>query len=107
MNWKTILLTIILADFSVVTALALAETGYLGLLEAAMANWATIQIFTDLVIICALAIVWMHEDARARGTNAWPFIVITLFAGSFGPLLYLLRREWRGRRRLRAGHAPA
>jgi hypothetical protein len=35
----------------------------------------------------------MHADARARGRSAWPFIALTLAAGSFGPLAYLLVRE--------------
>jgi hypothetical protein len=33
------------------------------------------------------------SDARARGLSAWPFIGITLVAGSCGPLLYLALRE--------------
>ena len=32
------------------------------------------------------------SDARARGLNAWPFVLVTLLAGSFGVLFYLLRR---------------
>jgi hypothetical protein len=35
----------------------------------------------------------MVADARTRGLNAWPFVAITLVAGSFGPLFYLVMRE--------------
>ena len=34
--------------------------------------------------------VWMWKDAQATGRNVWPFVGITVFAGSFGPLLYWL-----------------
>ena len=44
----------------------------------------------DLVIACLLISSWMVIDARANGRNPWPYVAITLAAGSFGPLLYLL-----------------
>ena len=47
----------------------------------------------DLVIACSLAIVWMVRDAHERGRNPWPFVGITLVAGSIGPLVYLLMRQ--------------
>ena len=31
-------------------------------------------------------------DARARGVSPLPYLVMTVFTGSIGPLLYLLRR---------------
>jgi hypothetical protein len=40
----------------------------------------------------------MVRDASARGLNAWPFVLVTLVAGSFGPLFYLVVRERRARR---------
>jgi hypothetical protein len=57
-----------------------------------MANWGAMQVLADLVIACLLICFWMVADARERGMNPWPYVAITLFAGSFGPLLYLLRR---------------
>ncbi|MCP5202176.1 MAG: DUF2834 domain-containing protein [Gammaproteobacteria bacterium] len=95
MNWKTVLLALVLVDFSVLSALAIAEVGYLGIFRAGLANWGTAQILADLVIACVLAMLWMRADARARGLNSWPYIVLTVLAGSFGPLCYLLRREWK------------
>lgn len=96
MNWKVLLLIFVLADFGAYTAYAILEVGYLGIFQAGIANLGAGQIAFDLVIACGLACIWMIHDARERGTSAWPFVVITLFAGSFGPLLYLLRREWDG-----------
>ena len=53
------------------------------------------QVLVDLVIVCALAIIWMLKDARESGITVWPFIVVTLAAGAFGPLFYLVARELR------------
>ena len=92
MKASTIILSIVLIDFLALTAYAVSQVGYLGILEAGLASWGSAQIFADLVIACSLAVVWMVVDARERGLNPWPYVGVTLFAGSFGPLLYLLRR---------------
>jgi len=36
--------------------------------------------------------VWMVADAKKHGLNPWPFVLVTVTAGSFGPLLYLVWR---------------
>jgi hypothetical protein len=95
MSNRLIALTIVLVGFSALTAVALMNGGYLGILEPHFQSWGGAQVIVDLAIVALLACIWMARDARDRGLSAWPFVVITLFAGSFGPLLYLVTRELR------------
>ena len=95
MSGRLVLLLIVIAGFTVLSVLALMDVGYFGIIEPHFRSWGGAQVFTDLVIVAVLACIWMSNDARERGLPAWPFIVITVFAGSFGPLLYLVARELR------------
>lgn len=97
MNIKPSVLLVILVPFSLLSAYAMWQVGYLGIWTAGFTNWGTAQVLCDLIVTSLLAMLWMVSDARGRGMNAWPFVVVTLFAGSFGPLLYLLRRGRAGR----------
>ena len=92
-----VLLAVILA-FGALSAMALMEVGYLGVFLGPLQSWAGTQVLVDLVIVCVLAILWMLRDAKTSGVNPWPFIAITLAAGSFGPLFYLVAREVKGAR---------
>ena len=93
MNWRTVIIALVLLDFAALSGYAMYQVGYLGIWQAGLSSWGAVQILADLVIVCLLACVWMVVDARQRGTNPWPYVAITLVAGSFGPLLYLLQRE--------------
>lgn len=88
-------LVTVLIGFGALTAAALADVGYWGILAPHFQSLGAGQVLADLVILATLSIVWMLGDARTRGVPAWPYVVLTLAAGSFGPLLYLLHREWR------------
>lgn len=90
MNLTTLTLILVTAVFGVFSGHVLLELGYLGLWQSGFANIGTTQITLDLVIVCTLACFWMVSDARKTGRNPWPFVVITLTGGSFGPLLYVL-----------------
>lgn len=83
----------VLAAFSVLTLAALWQHGYWGIIAPHFQSFGGAQVFCDLVIALCLAMVWMWRDARAQQRNPWPFLVLTLAAGSFGPLLYLLTRR--------------
>jgi hypothetical protein len=90
---QRVLLVVTLVLFGVLTAVALSHHGLLGIFEAIFQTWAGIQVFVDLAITLALVLVWMWRDAQALQRNVWPYVVITLAAGVFGPLLYLLTRR--------------
>lgn len=93
-------LILAIAVFGVYSGYVLFQYGYLGLWQAAFSNIATTQVILDLIITSTLAIFWMIADARKTGRNAWPYVLVTLAAGSFGPLCYLLLGTAGGTRRL-------
>ena len=93
MTARSLLLIAVLLAFGALTSLALVEHGYLGIIAYHLPSSAGWQVGTDLVIVCTLAMIWMVVDARRTGRNPWPYVVITVFLGSFGPLLYLLVGE--------------
>tara|TARA_R110000868_G_scaffold159618_4_gene388593 strand:- start:8509 stop:8817 length:309 start_codon:yes stop_codon:yes gene_type:complete len=93
MNGRFFALLIVLAAFGGLSLMAMMDVGYFGILEPHFQSWGGAQVFVDLVIVCLLACIWMVNDARTSGISAWPFVVLTMVAGSFGPLAYLLLRE--------------
>lgn len=84
------LLIAVLIAFSALTAVALVHHGLWGLFEPLFQTWGAAQVGADLVIALSLFLVWMWGDARRRGRRRLPWLLLTLAAGSFGPLLYLL-----------------
>ncbi|MEP7343382.1 MAG: DUF2834 domain-containing protein [Acidobacteriota bacterium] len=87
------LLTVTLILFGALTAAALWQHGYWGIFAPHFQSFGGGQVLTDLVIALTLVMVWMWRDAKATGRSVWPWIVLTLAAGSFGPLVYLLTRK--------------
>lgn len=83
-------LTITIALFGALTAAALWQTGFTGILDWHVKSLGGGQVLADLVIAVVLAMVWMWHDAKATGRNVWPWLALSLLAGSFGPLLYLV-----------------
>lgn len=86
------LLTVALVAFGALTAAALWQHGYWGIVAPHFQSLGGGQVLADLVIALSLVMVWMWRDARASGRNPWPWIAATLALGSFGPLVYLLTR---------------
>jgi uncharacterized membrane protein YqjE len=89
------ILFLVIAAFGVLTTLALMSVGYFGILAPHFKSYGEAQVLADLVILALLSCIWIAVDARKSGIPAWPFILVTLVAGSFGPLLYLVMREVR------------
>ena len=92
------LIVVTLVLFGALTAAALWHHGYWGILAPHFQSFGGGQVLADLVIALSLVMVWMWRDARASGRNIWPWLVLTLVAGSFGPLGYLLTRRIRQER---------
>ena len=88
MNRRSLAL-ILLVPMTLVTAYALIEVGLVGILEQFVAGPGAWQIGLDLVTALVLVLSWLFQDARTHSHNPWPWLALTLCAGSFGPLLYL------------------
>ena len=83
---------VVLAFFGAYSVWVIAGYGATGFLSlAAREPWA-MQMLVDLVLACAFGIGWMIRDARPRGIATWPFIALTIAAGSIGLLVYVVRR---------------
>ena len=95
MSGRFLTIALVIVLFAVLTTLAVMDVGYFGILRPHFQSYGGAQVFTDLVIMCVLGCIWMGIDSRQSGVPAWPFVLITILAGSFGPLLYLAARELR------------
>lgn len=93
MNGKQIGLGLVLVDFVALTAYAVYHHGYMAFFDFQTMNAIQVQIFVDLIIALSIVLGWMWRDAKSRGISPTPYVVMTLFLGSIGPLVYLIRRE--------------
>lgn len=90
---KTLLL-VVLALFSAITAYSVHYVGgILSLIKIHLSEPAGWQIFADLVIAMCLLLAFIHRDAKANQRPFWPWAVLSLLIGSFGPLLYFITRK--------------
>jgi len=87
------LLSITLILFCALTAMALLNHGYWGIIEPHFQTFGAGQVFTDLVIALGLFLIWLWQDAKQLGRNPWPWIIGTFVTGSIAPLLYLITRK--------------
>lgn len=84
---------IVLVLFGAFSVWVVTQVGYIGIFEYHLHSPAGWQVITDLVIACILLLCWIVPDAKATGRNPWPFVVLTLFLGSIGPLAYFATRK--------------
>ena len=87
---KKLALVVVLAVFSALTVAAVMQHGYVGIFEYQFRSLAGLQVLADLGIALLLVLAWLWKDARENARNPYPWVALTLAAGSFGPLLYLL-----------------
>ncbi|HKL62957.1 MAG TPA: DUF2834 domain-containing protein [Woeseiaceae bacterium] len=80
----------LLIPFALITLYAVWEVGYTGIFAHALDGPAGWQLSADLVVALLMILVWLVADARRIGRNPWPWVLLTLFLGAFGPLFYLL-----------------
>jgi hypothetical protein len=79
--------------FAALNLYALGVDGIKGLGEALVAGNAWNRVLgVDLLIALGLVLTWLWRDAREHGRSPLPYVLVTMFTGSLGPLLYLLRR---------------
>jgi len=90
---RRVLIVVTLVLFGALTAVALYQHGFWGILAPHFQSTGAGQVFADLVIALILVLTWLWHDARATGRNPWPWVLATLALGSFGPLFYLLTRK--------------
>lgn len=93
-NLKQWILWMLLIDFGIFSGWVMWKVGYMGIWQAGLSSPGALQILVDLFIAGGLVCSWIVVDARKRGVNPWPWVVVTCAVGSFGPLAYLLWREY-------------
>lgn len=85
------LLRVILIAFATLTGYTLLHYGgllaWLAFYTRDPASW---QIFADLLITMGLLLAFVRRDAQANGRPFFPWAVVCLALGSFGPLLYFI-----------------
>ncbi len=85
-----ILALIILIPFTLLTFLAVKDYGFIGIFKEIFKNFATIQVFIDLIIATIFILVWIWKDSKKNNRNFLIWLIITLIFGSFGPFLYII-----------------
>ena len=88
MSQRTLAIALLI-PFLVLTAYAVQQVGYIGIFDYHRHSPAGWQVFVDLVIALVLVLTWLIPQAKKNGRNPWPWVALTLVAGSIGPLLYL------------------
>jgi hypothetical protein len=91
MNGKQMIVGIVWLGFAALTVIMFIRDGS-AVFSMPFDSMTNMVATIDLLIELALVSTWIYFDARRRGTSAIPFIVMTVFLGSLGPLTYLFFR---------------
>jgi hypothetical protein len=79
--------------FAVWTTFLTHDYNYMSFFEPVLSSRPGIQVLTDLSIAMIMILVWIFYDAQKSQRRFWPYLIITIVFGSFGPLLYLILRK--------------
>ncbi|MDC0602446.1 PLDc N-terminal domain-containing protein [Aliiglaciecola sp.] len=90
MNQFKLLAIVLLIPFLALTGYAVYTVGYIGVFDYHRHSPAGWQVFADLVISLTIVICYMVPEAKKAGKNPWLWVVVTLFLGAIGPLLYII-----------------
>lgn len=93
MNAVKLGIGVVFVSFSLLTAYAVEQYGFIGLFEAALSTTVGVLLMVDLTIALGMVTLWLVNDARAHGKNPIVYVLMTVTLGSVGPLLYLLLRR--------------
>jgi hypothetical protein len=85
-----IVLWLVTLAFGAYSLWAMVQVGYLGIWQGGLSSIGSTQVTLDLIVSSVLLIAFVARDARSTGRAWWPFALLTLVAGSFGTLAYLL-----------------
>lgn len=88
-----ILLSLVLTIFSIYTGWIVWNFGYTSVFEVSLREHPSTQVLIDLFIMGGIVLGIMILDNQRRGRSfikVVPFLIITLLAGSIGPLLYFI-----------------
>lgn len=83
----------VLAIFSIYTGWIVWEFGYTSVFEVSLREHPSTQVLVDLFITGGILLTIMVLDNQRNGRSfrkVVPFVIVTLLAGSIGPLLYFI-----------------
>ncbi len=92
MSKMQMILALVLVDFAAFTGWTIYNEGIVDAFAFLGEHLWTMQVGIDLVLAITFITVWMWRDARKRGVNPIPWVLLTVVTGSLGWLTYLVAR---------------
>ena len=104
---KKLVPALVLASFTVFSAIVIARDGYFGFITLSLREPWALQMLLDLTIALFLIGAWMRRDARAHGVPVLPYLLLLPFLGSISALGYLVHRSAVAPRSVTRGSRPS
>ncbi|MDH5676257.1 MAG: hypothetical protein OEZ06_29320 [Myxococcales bacterium] len=93
MNFKTFFFAALGLYFIALTGWAIYDAGSATAILAWLDSPLGLQVVADLLTALTFAALWIARDAKQRGINPLPFVLLMVLLGSGGPLLYMAMRS--------------